>query len=223
MPVPRHFRITFRGIFKNTPEEWSFHLKYSRQSGTSPDATVDSVDATAVTNAWNVFADAGYMSSATVMTDWRVYVMGLDNRLEGNPRIIEFPVGSRPEGAGVANKPPQIACAITSVGPDRGPAKNGRFFIPALSTPVGTDLRMSLADQTALLNASVAFVKDVSNAIDIPVGLESSELVNVSERGGPNGTMQVVDHMSVGRVLDTIRSRRSKLVEEPLSSGHIDW
>ena len=53
--------------------------------------------------------------------------------------------------------------------------------------------------------------------------IQSSTGLNVSTRGGPDGTKQVIDHVEVGRVLDTLRTRRRALLEDRQIDAHIDW
>jgi hypothetical protein len=72
-----------------------------------------------------------------------------------------------------------------------------------------------------MLDAVTAFLKDVSDQIDIPDGLVSSSMVNISNDA--DATHQLVDHIRVGRVMDRISRRRNALKEDYIESGHIDW
>lgn len=224
MAVPTHFRITARGDFTGTPEQWSFGFHFKREQGTGPDAGLSDIDDAAVTAAFAAFFTAGAPSinNKVKMTDWRAYVIGTDGHMEGNPKVVD--VSSVPiVGAAQLVYPPQIALVATLVADNRGPARFGRFFIPGPGVPIDTSWRLS--EQVCIDTAEkvTQLLKGVSDAIDIPGGLESSAAVNVSTRGGVAGTLQDVDHVEVGRALDTLRSRRRSLVEERHIHGQIDW
>lgn len=81
---------------------------------------------------------------------------------------------------------------------------------------------MSAGSQTTFLNAAVTFVKAMADAWNVS-GWISDDMkpVNISKVGV--GSKQTVEFISVGRVYDTIRSRRNKLLEERVESGDIDW
>jgi hypothetical protein len=159
----------------------------------------------------------------TVLDDIRLYQIGTDGRAEVDPVIhVIDPPGSI-AGAGGMNYPPQIAVAVTKVSDARGPAKLGRFYLPCLSMPISAGGKMSEADATELLGECVTWLKAISDNIDLPGTLLSSSLCNVSTRGGSTGTLQEVDHLRVGRVFDTLRSRRNAMDEEYVEGSQIDW
>jgi hypothetical protein len=96
----------------------------------------------------------------------------------------------------------------------------GRFYLPT-NLALETDRRLSV---TTAENAAVVigtFLKGISGAIDLPGTVLSSSAVNVSSVGA--GLLQRVDHIEVGRVLDTLRSRRRSMLEERVVGGQIDW
>jgi hypothetical protein len=82
-------------------------------------------------------------------------------------------------------------------------------------------MRMTDAVATNAMEATSTFLKDVSNAIDVPLSLTSVGGVNISAAGP--GKQQVIDHLEMGKVFDTLRNRRKSLVEDRVSTGHIDW
>ena len=223
MAIPTHFRFTFRGHFEGTPEFWSFGLHYARTVSASPDANVGDINESGVTSAIDTFMDNAHMGALTRLDDWRAYQIGTDGRAEGDILIHTVDPGAPIAGAGGQNYPTQIAVAVTTVSDNRGPAKLGRFYLPALAMPLSTGGRMAVADVTALLDTTADFLKGISDAIDLPSTTDSAPCVNVSTRGGSAGTIQDVDHIRIGRVFDTLRSRRRSMDEDYQEGGQIDW
>jgi hypothetical protein len=78
-----------------------------------------------------------------------------------------------------------------------------------------------VTDVTNLAGAVTDFLKDISDAIDIPGSLLSAAAANVSQSSG--GVLQEVDHVEVGRCLDTLRNRRKSMDEDRVIGGQIDW
>lgn len=223
MPVPTHFRFTFRGIFSNSPEAWSFGCHFQRDAAGSPDAELSDINEGGITDALTTFMGSGVMDAGCEAVDWRAYVIGTNGRMQGNgPLLHEFDSGDL-HGTGAVTYPPQVALCATLVAENRGPGKLGRFYIPG--PPFGLDAgrRLSLTNATIAAQAVSAFLKDISDAIDMPGALDSSSALNISSRGGGAGTQQTVQHVEVGRVLDTMRSRRSQLLEERVVDTNIDW
>ena len=224
MAVPTHFRFTFRGIFTNTPEQWSFGCHFTRTNTGAPDAGIGDIDQSAVTAAAVTLMQGGAssMSSAAKMVDWRAYVIGTDGKMEGNPLFVDVSGESAAGGAAV-RYPPQIALVATLVGPDRGPGRFGRMYLPGPAEGIAADHRLSTGAAAGYADQVTQFLKSVSDAIDMQVAEVSSSGVNVSAGGGAGGTLQVIDHVEVGRVLDTLRTRRNALLEDRQVDGHIDW
>lgn len=222
MAVPTHMKFTVRGVFSNTPEAWSFGMHFSRDVEGETDAGLGDVNEGTVTSAVEAFFgnSSAYIPDVCRVIDWRMYVIGTNNRMEGNPLIHLFPPSPAVTGT-VANKyPPQICCAVTTVGANRGPGRFGRFYIPTACV-LDNDMRISANNATNIANTCSTFMKAVSNAIDLPL-TSSSEGLNISQSGGA-GARQAIDHIEVGRALDTLRNRRKSLLDERVSTGHIDW
>lgn len=225
MAVPTHFKFTFRGVFLGTPEIWSFGMHFSRTATGNPDAEVTDIDQSAVTAALTGLLTGGGLApfnQYTEATDWRAYQIGTDGKMEGNPLVVDVSA-AHIKGPGGVKLPPQIALVVTTVASDRGPGRFGRFYLPGPSQTMEADFRLSETNATAYAEAATNFLKAVSDAIDMPGGIDSSECVNISARPAPNGTIQVVDHVEVGKVYDTLRTRRNKMLEERHVHGQIDW
>jgi len=67
----------------------------------------------------------------------------------------------------------------------------------------------------------VAFLKSISDAIDLGGTVQSSAMLNISDDA--TGTYQDVDHIKVGRRPDRISRRINALQEEYVEGGQIDW
>ena len=125
---------------------------------------------------------------------------------QGQTTAYEYPApGIRPSSG--LNWPPQIALAVSlRTDNPRGLAGKGRFYLPcpavgALS-PAG---QIPEADATRVAGFVVTWLNSLQAAFPTwQVGVAS----DVRE-----GAIQPVTGVSVGRVLDTIRSRRAKMIE----------
>ena len=223
MPVPTHFKIVFRGIFENTEETWSFGTHFSRTVEAGPDAGVGAINTGAVTTALDTFfGTAGaFIPSWVRASDWRAYEIGTDGLMENEPLMVDVMPDDIQGVASGSRNPPQIALAVTTVGDNRGPGRFGRFYLPTAAIVELADFRVSIVNATSVATAATAFLKGISDAIDLPGTIGSSSALNISKSGA--GFKQQVDHVEVGRVLDTLRSRRRALLEERVVGGQIDW
>jgi hypothetical protein len=224
MTVPLHFKFTARGIFTNTPETWSFSFKMTNEVAGGDDGVTGNIDAGAVTTAFSGLFSAGWISSRCHMTDWRAYEIGHDGHVLDDSDILVTELEDGDVSGSASNRyPPQIALVVSTIGDNRGPAQFGRFYLPGPAHDLQTDMRLSTTNADSINTDVTAFLKAVSDSIDLD-GLTSSKGCNISSRGnGGAGTLQQIDHVETGRVLDTLRTRRNKLVEERQVGGQIDW
>lgn len=103
--------------------------------------------------------------------------------------------------------PNQVAVVITlETGATRGLAHRGRLFLPVPIGVIGTDGLITTQIANFLATQWKAYF-DAINAL--PGGPQVVVASNVRE-----GAMRPVTAVSVGRVLDTVRSRRTSLREE---------
>jgi hypothetical protein len=207
-----HCRIVIRGFFINTPEEWSFSTKWLKHYSDLNDLDINNIDESGMLGAVTTLIASGLFNNRVQCSGWRAYDIGSDGNMVGNPRVVEIPTASQPKGTGPLLYPPQASLTVTLEGENRGPARFGRFYLPGPAHALGTDLRLSTVSQTSYLNAAGAFLTDMADAIDIPGGVTRAELINVS--GIDGGHQQNVVKVRMGRVLDTIRRRRTSLLEE---------
>jgi hypothetical protein len=215
-------KIVFRGVFATSPEQWSFSTKWNSDISGTPDPHPDDIHADGVLAALNGLLGNSSFSAGVKCTEWRAYDIGTDGNMVGEPRQELMIPGSEPQGSSGSKHPSQVSLCVTTVGDSRGPGRFGRFYLPGPAAAVQADWRISEADCETYLTLAVDFVKAVSNAIDIPLSAGSVPLTNISAKG--TGAKQTVHVLQVGRVLDTQRRRRNKLLEAyEVSAGSIDW
>lgn len=174
------------------------------------DATLASV-AAAVSAWWNHGTTA--MSSGTIsaakLTGIKLNRIGVDGRYV-DPVTYEHTYPT-PIASGVSsNEAPQLAVAITlRTAIERGRASKGRFYLPptVAVTALGTDGRSTVAQALAQANGAKALITSL-NSIYTAIGR-----VGVASDAGA-GRFEHVTHVSVGRVPDTMRSRRSTQDED---------
>lgn len=208
MPTPARTRITWSGIRGSVVaplETWSFSLN------TRPDPLMDAFTevqmkgvATAATTAYNA-AWPPEMPSDVILTQTRVALLdGLGKtkvRADGSYRqgIDLQPISG---GKALNYMPLQAALVVSLTTGRAGPSGKGRFFLPWPGfNPNTQDKRLSTTDTVTLMNAARAFIVAV-NAISLPVVVASSK-----------GYLTDVTGLRVGRVPDTLRSRRRDALE----------
>lgn len=225
MPIPTHFKFTVRGTFDSSPETWVTGFHVTRANAGEADAGYDDIDEGAVTDAVTGFFGGSTFCANAKVSDWRAYVIGTDGKMEGDAPLLHDFVGAGPSGsAGAWKYPAQVACVVSLISEHRGAAKRGRMYLPAPAAPLASGGRISTGDSDSIREATTTFLKAVADAVDLEV-LTQAAVCNVSKGppGSTTGTLQEVDHLEVGRVYDTIRSRRRSMIEGYSVGGHIDW
>ena len=106
--------------------------------------------------------------------------------------------------------PPQVSCVVTlETGQNRGLAARGRVFLPAPMATVQSDGRMAVADRDAISAGARALVNTINTAASPDRVIVASDV--------REGAIRQVTAVSVGLVLDTMRSRRTSLQEDRAS------
>jgi hypothetical protein len=221
MPVKTHFRIVFRGVFTGTPEIWSYSTKFSRARPLGEDATLSDISESGVSAAAAAFHEDTMFQDVVRLTEWRAYQIGTDGKMEGDPLLVDL--SSDPSnGTGTTRAyPTDVALCVTTVGSDRGHGRYGRFYLPGPHAQLGSDRLIATSWLDPVVTRTVQFLKDVSDSIDLPGEIGSSEMLNISNDS--SSTSQVVQSVKIGRVLDRISRRRNAMTEDYHDSGHIDW
>jgi len=205
-----HYRLAFGGPLY-TDEEWSCRLNIT-SSGTLPDDTAADAmlpDLVTALSTWVGAADS-MLSTATVLSWVKFNAINASGHYvnAGSSRVAEVnPVVS---GSGSPVLPPQVAVVVSlKTAHTRGKAHAGRMFTPALRLSVnGSGMHSGgsamAGTATTLLNAI--------NAVVTPAGVSI-----ISATGESNHVTRV----AVGRVFDTMRTRRRSLSESPYDLGAV--
>jgi hypothetical protein len=222
MPAPAHARFTFSGTFgpAGAPVEiWSFNIN-GTSGGISDMAQITSAAAAASTTYATTLRPL--FPSDIVLTKVRCALV------DDTGHVVRTAVGGYQQaddntaraGSGtvaVGGRMPLSTALVVSLTTARaGASGKGRFFLPWPQTKaLGTDYRMSADDALACQTAARSFLLGVRAAL--PTG---SDLVVASGGATANGValhgpvLSPVTGLRVGRVPDTMRSRRSGLREE---------
>lgn len=145
------------------------------------------------------------------------------NRIGPNGRyaddVTREHVFSSEQPGNVAFSPPaQLATVVTLLSSvERGRASKGRFYLPVLQAfaSTGTDGRATIAAAGTAAAASKRLIDQINDLYDaLPVTDTSRMRVGIASDIG-SGTFREAVKVAVGRVPDTMRSRRSSLLEDP--------
>lgn len=205
-PVP-FLRLAVIGTLYGS-ETFTYSLSLRRDF----DAPLDPPDVVpqGVIDAVTTFHAAGghsMTSTSAHLTMIKLNEIGTDGRYTSEGDTVQHEFDTPVPGSGVPLHPPQIAVAVTlRTAKRRGRAHAGRFYLPMLAQTMGPDGRMSVGAQQGLATAATTFLDDLNAALP---GYEVAVLSNVG-----TGEVETVTHVAVGRVVDTMRSRRTSLDED---------
>jgi len=219
--VHTHFRIVFRGVFTASPEIWSFSTKWARDVSQGPDTGLDNIDETTVTNAAKAYIGSFQFQNNVKLTEWRAYQIGTNGKMEGDPKLVDLTNNSATGQGTTRSYPTDVSLCVTTVGDHRGHGRFGRFYVPGPHMQLDADRRVNVTWLNQFMTDTVAFLKSISDAIDLGGTVQSSAMLNISDDA--TGTYQDVDHIKVGRRPDRISRRINALQEEYVEGGQIDW
>lgn len=217
-----HGKIVLNGVFQPLSgadqEIWSASMSYDvvgPDVGAMP-ATVPAATLQAVAEAWRLVIEDStggneQYPNNVVLREVAYYRAEADGRATGGQWQRHF---LTPEARGftpTGYKPYQIANVITldAQGPRGG--RFGRFYMPAHAAPIQADGRYTGADVASALGNIRTALTTVNTTLSAAIEGDV-ELVVASGRG--NGENRPVRQLRIGRVPDTMRSRRNNLVEE---------
>jgi hypothetical protein len=200
MAFEPHARMTFSGVLGTLAlpyERWSVRLNLSN-GGTPSTPTLAMATEGAAAWATHMLNTHG---SWCRLTEVKLANIGADGLYTGSPVIAAVDHAGT---SGAAPNPPQIAMAVSLGTTLRGPRGRGRFYIPAPAAAVEVNTGLiPTANQTFVQGKVVAFLNAL-NAIS-----QQGNVVIASSFGFSTPVTTV----RVGRALDTIRSRRTSVVE----------
>jgi hypothetical protein len=197
-------RVRLEGTL-GASEVFSFGINLISDGPWTPPAPITQSMADAVA-LW--FTSESNIASAADLHTLKVNLIGVDGRyVEETTNRWDY--GSPyPSGNVTAPFPFQIALVISLLAAnDRGRASHGRFYLPVPTGGLeGPDQTLPTTFQESYLAAGVSLLELLEQ--ELP-GWQPGLVSNVGA-----GAQALITRVRVGRVLDTIRSRRNKVVEE---------
>lgn len=197
--------LTFGGSLW-TGEQWSCGLRSTPNFGDGNEFGQGALEeiVPVLSNWWSTSntsfgtATLGWAKFNRIGTDGR-YVSDETNLHEYTPAVSP--------GATSGSWPAQISLVATlETGVTRGLACRGRIFLPVPRVTLGPDGRIAVGSATAIATSTAALITSL-NAL--PLYGVTSIYSDVRE-----GRVRSITGVSVGRVLDTVRSRRTSLGED---------
>lgn len=152
------------------------------------------------------FNTVGVDNSAS-LTLLKLNMIGPNGRYVSDDETVQYEYDPPVTGNGSGNPAPQVALAISLMTDRaRGRAHMGRFYLPVPSAPLAEDGRITVALATLFATGTTTLLDNINAAM--PTNWD----VGVASDVG-TGAFEPVRRVRVGRVLDTIRSRRRSLDE----------
>lgn len=188
-------------------ETWTWSLAFGSAFGP---ATAPSEVPEGVLTAIETFhgSSAVALGSGVRLDAVKLNMIGTDGRYVSPSETVEHIYETPVNAPGTIQLPPQCATAVSLLTPvKRGLAHRGRFYVPRLGKAPGPDGRLSTDEQSNLLTAATAMVSSLNDAL----GPDFFCVVASDRR---QGAQHGVTRLAVGRVVDTIRSRRRGLEED---------
>jgi hypothetical protein len=213
--------MTWGGPISGTTETWqnSLALDKDPSEGSTLAAVLDPNNPV-----WTDLKDdvQAYFAGETAISGvarlhWvKFAAIGANGKYTSSPvmREINGGVGIGGGGGGSAPSfPLQTACAITLTTATILSRVKGRFYLPAVSGPLGTDGRMSVAWAEEVQGRAKTFLDNVANQPGIDVLDLRAVVASGTRADGLGAQNHAVTGVTVGRTLDTIRRRRNRLPE----------
>lgn len=214
MPFAPHYRLTALGRLGNV-EKFAYSLALSH---TTTDALpfINANDTVYADMAADIRAfharPTSQIHPAAVLEEVKIASIGADGKYVSDPIVInvaDAPGGSTAPAEFKATTLPQSAMAVSLVTARRGPTGKGRFYIPMPVMPVfDTSFTIPDGNQTDLRASAQTLIQNLNNqpgndSLGIQVVVASSKGYNTPVTG-----------VRMGRVVDTIRSRRASVLEQ---------
>lgn len=207
-----HRLVTFFGdVFVGT-ETWQFGLRFA---GDGFDGTGQGAYTPLLPTQLAEVLDAGgdFVSAAATAIDARVRYLGCKvapqgvNGLYGENNDAQEALTASPvNGGSGAGGWPQLAIVVSTMTErSRGAASRGRFYLPMCGLePTGNESRISAAQALGIANSAKTLITRLNLA-----GIGEAHVMSKTF-----GVSNPISGVRVGRVVDTMRSRRSSLDED---------
>jgi hypothetical protein len=208
MPYDNHIRLTMSGAFQTVGqpilERFSFGINLSDPPNfdpllLAPDLAQDCV---------NMFSRAGTgIANTALLQEVKMARIGADGRYTGDPAIVS--TNARGGGGSQIKYPTQISLAVSFGTTRRGASGRGRMYLPLPLASLDTNtFTISLLAAEGVRDSIATWIADLRNqpGLDPP----NAPRPTIASIKGYNTDITTV---RVGRVLDTIRSRRTSVPE----------
>lgn len=207
MPVIAHAKVTFSGHFLATgavkTEIWAWGMNYSTLGTADPPLADLQAVADLGKASWTTHI-APLHTVAVVLDKVRFSLHeagGLVKRYGTGEYQQADAIGDVPGSGSGGTKPLSSAVCVSLYSNRPGPTGKGRFFLPQTHHNIASDFRFSDADADAIKAGAVGLITAMEPLLTKPEVVSSY---------GYNTT---VTKVRVGRVPDTMRSRRNALLE----------
>jgi hypothetical protein len=204
MPYSSKFlRLILTGHLYVTDETFSFGLNFHPSSNLAPPDDVPAGVVTACTKFWQT---SSLISQGASLELIKLNEIGTDGRYTQDASV-EHEMAPKLLGTGTSWSPPsQVAMVVsTRTAANRGRAHAGRFYLPIPGRPPVLDGMWAQGEQSELAKAAWTWITELNTALP---GYQASVLSNLGI-----GAARPITHVRVGKVFDTMRSRRSSLDE----------
>lgn len=213
MVLKHHYRVSAIGTIGpvSAPVEgFSYGVSMARsegEGGTDGDLQINldqARDIAADIRAFHTAAGA-HIAGQAVLRQVKVASIGPNGKYTREPLIVDIPPSP---GSGISgNVLPQAALCVSLESERYGPTGKGRFFLPCPSTQMDSNFQISAAVAEEVRATTVRLLDALNDEPGIDVlGLG----VCIASSKGYNSR---VTKVRVGRVIDTMRSRRRALLE----------
>lgn len=206
---PEHYLLTYGGPIAGTPEIWSNSLRFIQEPILAPPATFDYLsDVRGDVEAFIQNSDM-HFGSAVVLGYVKFNRIDADGHYH-DPTTTEYvyPDASI-HGTSSYQFPLQDTIVATLHTGKRGQSNQGRMFLPPQGFAMANDYRITAAARDTMLTGVKTFLQDLGNW---PGSDAFEPKVAVVSRTA--GTGNAVTSVGMGLVVDTMRKRRSALVED---------
>ena len=223
MPAPLHYRLSFSGLIGTGQTQEIFSHGLAVATGTTSQPIIGrpamATLATTLSNAWATHM-APMVCAVAQLTRVRVALVENTGNVSkdgaGTFQQGDW-LGSKPGVGGPLILPPQLSVAVSLQSAASGPTGRGRFFVPSPQIgTLGADLRLATPVQQDFVTFCTAFVAAVNTAAAAVAGGSLGRVVVPSGGSVSQGIAPAnrpVTQVRVGRVVDTMRSRRNALLE----------
>jgi hypothetical protein len=177
-------------------------------SGTGPYSLNAATNVVTCANLLKAYLATSLTATAVKLTTVKLNLVGPDGKYADPSGSVTYDLPTPGVGTGGLGVAPQVALAVTlTTANKRGLAHVGRFYHPAPSSDVASDGMIATAFAQQHANDAAKLVNDL-NTTFLAQGFRVGVASDVRE-----GKFLPVTGVKVGRVLDTIRSRRTKFGE----------